>query len=416
MNETVGVIDPPSQWPSGKISGVPYWVFQREDVYAREQKQLFRGNCWNYLCLDSEIATVGNYVATHVGDTPVLVIRGRDGEIYAFENRCAHRGALLALKNRGQMKDITCVYHGWSYSFEGDLVGIAFKDGINGKGGMPQDFCMNEHGPKKLRVTTLHGLVFGSFSNDVPDIEEYLGKKVIPYIGRIMGKKTPVILGRFSQTLPNNWKHYIENTKDSYHASILHLFFNTFEINRMSQRGEIIVNDWGGAHVSISGTSGNGDVKAAYETEQLRADSDFGLKDPSMLKGMDEFGDGINIQVLSLFPGFALSQIQNVIHLRQILPRGPESMQLNWTILGFEEDTPEQRLMRMRQGNMVGAAGFVSMEDGCIGGFVQRGTAGSSDVDSLIEMGGREADSSESRVTESAIRGFWKAYRREMAL
>jgi len=377
MSESVEIASP-STWEPCKISGVPYWVFQREDVYAREQSKIFRGKCWNYLCLASEIPAAGDFVATNAGDTPVLVTRGRDGEIYAFENRCAHRGALLALKSRGHMKDISCVYHGWSYNLEGDLVGIAFKDGINGKGGMPNDFCMHDHGPKKLRVTTLHGLVFGSFSNEVPDIEEYLGEDVLPYVGRIMASKTPVILGRFTQILPNNWKHYIENTKDSYHASILHLFFNTFEINRMSQRGQIIVNDWGGAHVSISGTSGNTAVKDAYANEQLRADSDFGLKDASLLQGMDEFGDGINIQVLSMFPGFALSQIQNVIHLRQILPRGPESMQLNWTILGFEEDTPAQRLMRFRQGNMVGAAGFVSMEDGCIGGFVQRGTAGRS--------------------------------------
>ena len=31
------------------------------------------------------------------------------------------------------------------------------------------------------------------------------------------------IIGRSTQMLPNNWKLYFENVKDTYHASILHL-------------------------------------------------------------------------------------------------------------------------------------------------------------------------------------------------
>jgi phenylpropionate dioxygenase-like ring-hydroxylating dioxygenase large terminal subunit len=58
--------------------------------------------------------------------------------------------------------------------------------------------------------------------------------------------------GRFTQMLPNNWKLYMENVKDSYHASILHLFFTTFEINRLSQKGAVIVDESGRNHVSYS--------------------------------------------------------------------------------------------------------------------------------------------------------------------
>jgi anthranilate 1,2-dioxygenase large subunit len=54
------------------------------------------------------------------------------------------------------------------------------------------------------------------------------------------------------------------------------------------------------------------------------------------------------------------------------------------------------------------------MEDGCVGGFVQRGIDGASDSNSVLEMGGDSAESSASRVTEASIRGFWKAYRNAM--
>ena len=49
-------------------------------------------------------------------------------------------------------------------------------------------------------------------------------------------------LGGYSQMVPSNWKLYMENVKDTYHASLLHLFFTTFRINRLSQKGGVIVD------------------------------------------------------------------------------------------------------------------------------------------------------------------------------
>jgi anthranilate 1,2-dioxygenase large subunit len=212
--------------------------------------------------------------------------------------------------------------------------------------------------------------------------------------------------------LPNNWKLYVENVKDSYHASILHLFFTTFELNRLSQRGGIIVDSSGAHHVSYSAVNHAQErTTNDYSDQKIRSESGHRLEDTSVLKGTDEFGDGITLQILSVFPGFVLQQIQNAIAVRQILPRGPEQTELNWTYLGFADDTPELREIRLRQSNLVGPAGYVSMEDGCVGGFVQRGIDGAQDRCSVLEMGGDTAESSESRVTEASIRGFWKAYR-----
>ena len=54
------------------------------------------------------------------------------------------------------------------------------------------------------------------------------------------------------------------------------------------------------------------------------------------------------------------------------------------------------------------------MEDGCVGGFVQRGAAAAEDEVSVVNMGGEGAESQETRATEASVRGFWKAYRRYM--
>ena len=93
-----------------------------------------------------------------------------------------------------------------------------------------------------------------------------------------------------------------------------------------------------------------------------------------------------------MFPTFVLQQIHNCLAVRQIVPRGVDAMDLHWTYIGFADDTPAMRTRRLKQGNLVGPAGFVSMEDGCIGGFVQRGIAAAGDEESVVEMGGATAE------------------------
>jgi anthranilate 1,2-dioxygenase large subunit len=403
-------------WPDEGVTRVPYWIFQDRDVYAAEQQLIFQGPAWNFLCLSVEVQNTGDYITTFVGDTSVIVARDSDGELYAFENRCAHRGALIALEARGNTKDFSCVYHAWTYDRQGNLKGVAFKDGIKGQGGMPASFCMERHNPRKLRLAEAFGIVFGSFSNDVPALEEHLGEEIHSRIGRVMNGRTPVVLGRYTQALPNNWKLYVENVKDSYHASILHLFFTTFELNRLSQTGGIIVDPTGGHHISFSAIDSSAAKDTEYAEQNIRSDSEFRLSDPSLLKSFKEFPDDVTLQILSVFPTFILQQIQNAIAVRQVVPRGTDRTDLHWTLLGFAEDTPEQRLVRLKQANLVGPAGYISMEDGCVGGFVQRGIAGASGEQAVLEMGGASTDSSESRVTEASVRGFWKAYRARMGI
>jgi anthranilate 1,2-dioxygenase large subunit len=403
-------------WPSEGVTRVPYWIFQDRAIFAAEQKRIFQGPSWNYLCLSVEVKNTGDFITTFIGDIPVIVVRDSDGELYAFENRCAHRGALIALEQRGNTKAFTCVYHAWSYDRQGNLKEVAFKDGIKGKGGMSASFCMEQHSPRKLRLAEAYGIVFGSFSNDVPPLEEHLGEEIYSRIGRVIGGRTPVVLARYTQALPNNWKLYMENVKDSYHASILHLFFTTFELNRLSQTGGIIVDPTGGHHVSFSAIDANSATDNEYAGQNIRSDSDFKLADPTLLQSFKEFPDNVTLQILSTFPTFILQQIQNAIAVRQVVPRGVDRTDLHWTLLGFAEDTPEQRLIRLKQANLVGPAGYISMEDGCVGGFVQRGIAGAASEEAVIEMGGAGTDSSESRVTEASVRGFWKAYRAQMGL
>ncbi len=210
-------------------------------------------------------------------------------------------------------------------------------------------------------------------------------------------------MGRFTQALPNNWKLYVENVKDTYHASLLHLFFGTFRITRLTQGGGVLVSADGAHHASYTIDKADDRQSTAYRDQGIRTETDYKLADPSLLDTVKEFGDDIQLQILSVFPGFILQQIHNCLAVRQVVPKGVGEMELKWTYFGFEDDTPEMTRRRLKQQNLVGPAGFVSMEDGCVGGFVQRGIASAGDEVSVIEMGGRETDSQATRATEASV-------------
>ena len=118
------------------------------------------------------------------------------------------------------------------------------------------------------------------------------------------------VIGRFTEVLPNNWKLYAENVRDTYHASLLHVFFATFRINRLSQGGGVSVSGNGGCHVSTT-LAPTQETDTAYDGMRS-VDEGLHLSDPSMLDAEDEHGDRVRQQILSVFP-----KLRDAAHLQR---------------------------------------------------------------------------------------------------
>ena len=405
------------RWPAEGPNRAPYWVFEDPSIYAREQQQVFRGRTWHFVGLEAEVPEPGSFKCTQIGDTPVIVARDEGGAINVLVNRCAHRGNLVCMDTHGKTSEFYCVYHAWIYNLKGDLTAAAFRRGIRGEGGLPADFRLEDHGLQRLACTSFCGLVFASFAHDLPPIEEWLGE-VGDGIRRVL-KRPLKILGYDTQRFSANWKNYHENPRDSLHANILHTFYATFGLSRQGQDSALVI-DRSGLHQYFYTKVGTDKPSSEYKetASTLRSNNEnFKLEDPSILKWVDEFGDGINIQILSLYPTFVLHQISNSIAVRQLVPTGPGSTDLNWIYLGFADDPPEMTDLRLFQTNLAGSAGLVSMEDTAVCQMVRRGTAGSADETSFIEMGGKDLTSGGStKLSEKGLRNFWHAYRTQMGL
>ena len=120
--------------------------------------------------------------------------------------------------------------------------------------------------------------------------------------------------------------------------------------------------------------------------------------------------------ILSIFPNVIVQQIANTLAVRQIVTRGVDRLELVWTHFGYVDDDSEMREIRIKQANLIGPAGLISMEDGEAVEIVQKAVIGDNGQSSYIAMGGGHAEDANHLVMEGAIIGFWKHYQRQLGL
>jgi anthranilate 1,2-dioxygenase large subunit len=276
---------------------------------------------------------------------------------------------------------------------------------------MPADFDPARHNLRQLRVESYRGLVFATFSASVASLAEYIGPQMRPYVDRIFHKPV-VYLGCTRQYSDSNWKLYFENVKDPYHASLLHLFHTTFNIFRVGMKARCVPDAATGLHSIIYVSRSEEDSNsAAYKNQQIRSyDEGFRLEDSSILALEKEYEEVTTNHIQPIFPQLVIQQIHNTLVARQLLPKGPDHFELVFHFFGYEDDTPEMRKLRIKQANLVGPAGYISMEDTEATELVQRGTVRDGDLNSVIEMSRAAPNEQGTLISESLIRRFWVGY------
>src|SRR2546427_2230899 len=411
-------MNPDIAWPRNDYSRVPFWLHHDAALYELEMERIFRGPAWNYLCLEAELPNPGDFRATWVGDTPVVVSRAKDGAIHAFVNRCSHRGAMIVRELRGNTERHVCLYHRWPYSLSGELTGLPFRKGLKGEGGMPEDFDMKASAPRKLAVENCNGMLFGTFQPEHAEpIEKYLGEFGVGIIKRFLTRPVRV-LGYSRQRIHGNWKLYAENLRDTYHASLLHEFFVTYGVDRATQKGGVKMDARHRHNMNhaFAASDTQEDAKAAYADTAARLDR-MQLRDKKLLEFKNEFPDGMNLAAPTFFPNALLIQINNTIGTRQIRPKGVDAHEVFQTLFAYADDDEAMVRHRLISANLVGPAGFVSMEDGEAIEVIQRATASAGDASAIVEMGGRgPVRDLAHRVTETPIRGFWSYWAELMGM
>ena len=405
------------RWPAARETSIPAWIYSDPSLFAREMEVFHDGPCWSFVGLECEVEAVGAFKRSWIGPRSVIMVRGEEG-VHVLENRCAHRGSQLCWENRGVVKDFTCPYHHWNYDLEGNLLGLPFFRGAMGKGGMPRDFRKSDHGLRKLRVATLGGIVWASFSEESPPLEDYLGEEIHALVLRATGggRKKLRLLGYNRQLLPCNWKLYLENSRDPYHATLLHSFFLTFGLLRTDTAFKAVPTV-GGRHGIMASTYSAATAGQQNEvTKQLaNLKTDFTLEDMEVVKPVDEMGDSSMIN-FSVLPSVFFQQHGNSLALRHLIPKSVSQSELSWTHYGFAEDDEAMNNRRLKQANLMGPAGYVAIDDSEVLARMQPVAESAPDSVQVVTMGGVDHAPQDTMLTETLIRGFYSYYREKMGL
>jgi anthranilate 1,2-dioxygenase large subunit len=144
-------------------------------------------------------------------------------------------------------------------------------------------------------------------------------------------------------------------------------------------------------------------------------DEGFHLEDDSVLAFVSEYEEDCTNHIQTIFPQLVLQQIHNTLVCRQVLPKGPDQFELVFHFFGYADDTPELRALRIKQANLVGPAGYISMEDTEATELVQRATLRDGDAASIMALGLSDGEPrQDTMITENLIRKFWAGYQKLM--
>jgi phenylpropionate dioxygenase-like ring-hydroxylating dioxygenase large terminal subunit len=189
-------------------------LYTQAELLPFEQQHIFR-KTWLYLGHAAELMKLGNVRAIEVAGTSILLTRGNQGQLKAFHNVCPHRAALFCTEFREyQLNHLVCPYHAWTYSLEGELVGVPQE------GRFSSSFCRADYPLVQVRLEQWQGFVFVCFAAESPPLLEFLGRIPTELNGHCNSETTLLVQKEYS--VQCNWKNYHDNTLCDYHVAIAH--------------------------------------------------------------------------------------------------------------------------------------------------------------------------------------------------
>ena len=202
--------EPPRDFPT--LPDLPGGRYTDPRFHALEQQHIWRRS-WLLAGHIDEIPEPGCFRLWEAAGQPVVLVRAENGAVKAFYNTCRHRGAPVVTDTSGRSARLTCRYHGWSYSLEGDL--IAIRDAADFR---HLDFSCRSLIP--VRTERFGNLIFVNFDPDAPALTEWLGPIADEW--QEFQFDNCRLAARHTFDLDCNWKIAMEANTEVYHVRSIH--------------------------------------------------------------------------------------------------------------------------------------------------------------------------------------------------
>lgn len=191
--------------------------FISEEFYELEKQAIWK-HAWLLLARESVIEKPGDYFLfdLHVLNASILVIRGRDGNVRAFHNTCAHRGSALCFPRTGNRKYLTCSFHGWVFDLEGSLIDVPYEERF------PHGIDRTKKRLKQISADVWGGFVYINM-DPAPEtaLQEYLNPIPDQLRDYLQNEDWRWVSG-YKRSFDTNWKTTVDVQAEGYHANQLH--------------------------------------------------------------------------------------------------------------------------------------------------------------------------------------------------
>ena len=385
-------------------------------IFEVEIERIFN-TTWVWVAHDSELPNKNDWITTFVGRQPVIVNRDKAGVVRVMLNRCRHRGATICEAKKGNAPGFVCPYHAWTYGTDGSLKGLPMPKGY-------KDFDKSDYTLVNLRVESYRGLIFATFNEDAPPLEEFLGR-ARPWIDLFLkqGGGYPVkVMGEHKFNFPGNWKIQLENTTDAYHFPIVHKSFLSSLDGDTSELFSFM--DAGGYVEDL----GNGHSVMVMIPELIDLDKNLDEPIPERFAELAEelreehsedevrrivravTGSGFNV---NLFPNLACS----MAFFRVLRPLSVDETEIRHIAIGMDGGPAAANRARLRlHEHFQGPMGFGTPDDAEAWERVQRGSqAGEDAVWIMLNRGEDKTESNAGDVTaETGMRAAYQMWKRMM--
>jgi len=179
--------------------------FQREltDVWPK---------AWQLACTVDHVAEPGDWFEYRVGHYSVLIVRGDDGVLRAFQNVCMHRGSELCSGSGAGLSEIRCPFHRWTWGLDGRLREVPSRREF---GVLNDDYPLID-----VQVGTWGPMVFVNLDRDAEPLDEYLAPVPAETVwANLQDFRCTAVV---SVRADCNWKTLIEGFSETYHVQGIH--------------------------------------------------------------------------------------------------------------------------------------------------------------------------------------------------
>ena len=197
--------------PPPQRRSLPFECYWEDSILTQEQERIF-SNQWLGLGRSDRLENPGEYEVFELCGQALVLIRNQNKELKLYANTCRHRGAKL-LDGSGQCQAISCPFHGWTYSLDGNLKYAKTME-------ENPSFDFAEHSLIEYKLKELQGFLFVFLGKNPTDLSNQLGN--FSELHQPWSMNELVTTRRATFEVQCNWKAFLDVFNEYYHLNNVH--------------------------------------------------------------------------------------------------------------------------------------------------------------------------------------------------